>query len=165
LYWFVLLAALTVQSADPIQDVPIQRKPSSDSGGTLLVDARAVFISNQSTDQKAFDELVGIIRGWGRWELVDSVKKAEIHAVFFDEAFVSPGTNVGFVPTAPGSVDPKRPSYNGRRALKLISLRDGRQLLVVKCKDLMSAGANAKAILGLLRMKIQRAEERSLSKP
>jgi hypothetical protein len=54
---------------------PLANKPS---GLASIRDAKTVFLVNQSTDVKVFDQLRGKLKEWGRWKVVDNQEDADL---------------------------------------------------------------------------------------
>ena len=54
---------------------PVANKPS---GLTSIRDAKTVFLLNQSTDAKVFDQLRGKLKEWGHWKIVDRQEDADL---------------------------------------------------------------------------------------
>jgi hypothetical protein len=54
---------------------PVANKPS---GLTSIRDAKTVFLVNQSTDAKVFDQLRGKLKEWGHWKIVDREEDADL---------------------------------------------------------------------------------------
>jgi hypothetical protein len=51
---------------------------SKPSGLTSIRDAKTVFLVNQSTDVKVFDQLRGRLKEWGHWKIVDRQEDADL---------------------------------------------------------------------------------------
>jgi hypothetical protein len=54
---------------------PVANKPP---GLTSIRDARTVYLVNQTTDVKVFDQLRGKLKEWGRWKIVDREDDADL---------------------------------------------------------------------------------------
>lgn len=46
-----------------------------------LVEAKKVYLRNESSEQKMFDKIYELIQKWGRWEIVEKKKDADLELV------------------------------------------------------------------------------------
>jgi hypothetical protein len=118
----------------------------------LELGSRSVHVVNNSTDQKAFDEILKRLREWDRWQLVDSTQ-ADVLLVFSDRF-----TNYGSVGSFVGGTGTVIPMTSNQLFLTLVDPLVQENVLVISCEKRFGAGRNASVLVNRLRDRIEKDE-------
>ena len=128
----------------------------------IILGAKRVYLANQSTDQKVFDNLEKKMHEWGRWEIVYSEEEADIMAVFSERTtnYGSYGSVVGISPGV--TTGTLIPVVSDQRFLILVDKTGKRNLLTISCERRLSASYTAGVLVNRLQDRLKNDEKQLL---
>jgi hypothetical protein len=134
------------------------------SGLADIHEAKSVYLLNQGTDLKVFDNLAEKLRKWGRWTIVTRPEEADVLLVFTENQIYLGGMTTASVAsfgTYASGTGTFVPLMSFPQFLTAVDRASGRQLTAVSCERRLSAGYTAGVLVNRMRKQIEKSENRT----
>jgi len=120
--------------------------------------AKKVLLVDRGGDTKVFDQVYSKLASWGRWEIVEDPRQADMVLVVASR-LQDFGAIATVNPVGNGAIIAGTPIYSDKRYLSLVSKSTGHTLLTVSCEARISSGSTAGILVGNVRKRIASTEK------
>ncbi len=137
-------------------------------------EAKSVFLLNQSSDMKVFDNLYDRMRKWSKWRLVEEAQSADLVLVFTSNTAYLGNLDMGTTSTTTASATQigNTVSYSGQtrtqptsmpllsmpRHLVIVDPKTKAALLDIECERRIGAGYTAGVLVNRLKKRFPKSE-------